>query len=78
MLDPLPGSIEVDVYVDGGDVVAGFVTDDPATADRLAERTDLWGDVTVAGPMLTRSDGYLAFSRGQSSGRRRHRRPQPV
>ena len=67
VLDPLPGSIEVDVYVDGGDVVAGFVTDDPATADRLAERTDLWGDVTVAGPMLTRSDGYLAFSRGQSS-----------
>jgi hypothetical protein len=69
VLDPLPGPIEVDLYSDGDDVLAGFVTDDPATADRLAERTDLWGDVVLAGPIHARSDGFLGFSREDPAAR---------
>ncbi|MGH9116713.1 MAG: hypothetical protein ACRD0A_02190 [Acidimicrobiales bacterium] len=64
VLDPLEGSIEVEAYADGDDTVIAFVTDVPATADRLAERTELWGDeIVVSGPTQARSDGYLGFSR---------------
>ena len=66
VLDPLDGSIEVEVYADGNDTIVGFVTDVPDTADRLAERTDLWGDVIViVDPTHARSDGYFGFGRQQ-------------
>jgi hypothetical protein len=67
VLDPLDGSIEVDVYQDDGALVAAFATDEPATALRLSERADLWGDVVVSDITEVRGDGYVAVTRDASA-----------
>jgi hypothetical protein len=69
VLDPLAGGIEVAVYRDGDALVAAFETEEAETADRLAERTALWGDrLELSRPVHDAGVGYLAVARDAGSG----------
>ncbi|MGH9245646.1 MAG: hypothetical protein ACRD29_15285 [Acidimicrobiales bacterium] len=68
VLDGLSGSVEANVYTQGDEVLAAFVTDEPDAAQRLAERTELWGsDGPSVRPTTRRGDGYLTFTRAIAS-----------